>query len=182
MAEVFVQFDTIVPGPDGSRWIPRACGRTQTSGLWEGWIEFEAVNPNGQVSRTPRESVQPNRDDLMYWAQGLTQTYLEGALQRALNPVRVAEQRVVNATPSFDEPASLVVTTGAAPDAVLNPFNVYAQGEDILAGQLSAMSAARLREIAVAYGFASRDAADSATAERLTSAIIAGVRNPPAAR
>jgi len=182
MAEILVQFDTIVPGPKGSRWLPSACGRVQAGGLWEGWIEFEALNSSSQVLRTPRESVQPNREDLMYWAQGLTQTYLEGALQRALNPVQVAEKRVVDATPSFDEPAPLRVSREAAPNAVLNPFDVYAQGEDILAGQLAAMSAARLREIAVAYGFASRDAADSATAERLTSAIIAGVRNPPATR
>jgi hypothetical protein len=179
MAEVLVRFSTIVAGPNGSRWIPRACGRAQDGGLWEGWIEFEPVNAADEVRRTSRESVQPNRDDLMYWAQGLTQTYLEGALQRALNPTRVLERRVT-AHPRFDAPANRAPQE-AAPVAVLNPFEVYRQGEDVLVRQLSAMSATRLRDIAVAYGFASRQAADAETAETIALTILDGVRKPPTA-
>jgi hypothetical protein len=180
MAEVLVRFETIVAGPNGSQWIPRVCGREQAGGLWEGWIEFERVSSADEVRRTSRESVQPNRDDLMYWAQGLTQTYLEGALQRALNPPRVVETHVA-ATPHFDAPAANRTTREVAAAAVLNPFEVYQQGEDILAQQLSAMSAARLRDIAVAYGFASRQSADAETAQRIALTILDGVRKPPAA-
>jgi len=180
MAEVLVQFETVVGGPNGSRWIPRACGRAQPDGLWEGWIEFEPAGESREALRTSRESVQPNRTDLMYWAEGLTQTYLEGALQRALKPTRVA-RRFKSMAPRFDEPAPTVAPMEVAPSAVLNPFEVYEQGEDILVRQLSAMSTARLRDIAVAYGFASRTMADAETPERLTSAILDGVRRPPAA-
>jgi len=158
------------------------CGREQASGLWEGWIEFEPVNSADEMKRTSRESVQPNRDDLMYWAQGLTQTYLEGALQRALNPTRIAGERQVSATAWFDEPAPPPEVKERPPFAVLNPFDVYQQGEDILARQLSAMSAARLRDIAVAYGFASRQVADTETAERVARTILDGVRRPPTVR
>ena len=180
MAEVLVQFETIVIGPSGSRWIPRACGRAQANGLWEGWIEFASVNSADEVRRTSRESVQPNHDDLMYWAQGLTQTYLEGALQRALNPAPVLEKRVT-APPRFDAPAANRAPRDVTAGAVLNPFDVYTQGEDILARQLSALSAARLRDIAVAYGFATRQAADAETAETIALAILDGVRRPPTA-
>lgn len=179
MAEVLVQFETIVAGPNGSRWSPRACGRARRDGLWEGWIEFEPANPADGALRTSRESVQPNRDDLMYWAEGLTQTYLEGAMQRALSPTRVSMRRTSHATPRFSEPAASNIsrTEPVTPRAVLNPFEVYEQGEQVLVQQLSALNAARLRDIAVEYRFATSRAAAGATAESLRSTILDGVRN-----
>jgi hypothetical protein len=52
-------------------------------GSWKGWIEFASIDGDSHV-RTPRETEQPNRGDLAYWATGLTQVYLEGALRRAI--------------------------------------------------------------------------------------------------
>ena len=84
MAQVLVEFDTTIPADDGTNWHPRVCGAIADDGLWEGWIEFIPVGTDdGEVIRTGRETEQPKRSDLMYWAQGLTQVYLEGALQRA---------------------------------------------------------------------------------------------------
>jgi hypothetical protein len=85
MQETLVQFEALISGPNGAQWRPRACGQAQLDSLWEGWIEFEPATGSRDSIRTPRESIQPNRDDLMYWAQGLTQTYLQGALTRALD-------------------------------------------------------------------------------------------------
>lgn len=180
MSEVLVQFETIVTGPNGSQWTARACGRARADRLWEGWIEFEPADLTGGALRTSRESVQPNRDDLMYWAQGLTQTYLEGAMGRALSPTRVTMKRTSEATPHFSEPAAATMspTEPVTPRAVLNPFEVYEQGEHILVQQLTAMNAARLRDIAVAYDFVTPGAAAGATAESLRSTILDGVRNP----
>ena len=62
-------------------WVARACGRIREDGLWEGWIEFE--RNDGILMRTERETTQPNRTDLAYWATGLTPVYLEGAFRRA---------------------------------------------------------------------------------------------------
>lgn len=175
MAEVFVRFETVVIDPHGSRWVPRVCGREQTGGLWEGWIEFEPVDGSGRSVHTPHESIQPNRNDLMYWAQGLTQTYLEGALRRALSPTRTPEAHAIAAL-LLNESAAVNASEAAAPIPVLNPFDVYHQGEDVLVRQLAALSMSRLREIAIGYGFASRQAADAATAEILVSKIVDGVR------
>ena len=184
MSEVLVQFDTLVTGPNGLQWTPRACGRAQADGLWEGWIEFEPATPSDRALRTSRETVQPNRDDLMYWAQGLSQTYLEGALNRAISGAPGAARRTIDATPRFNEPAAATISSSGrvAPRAVLNPFEVYQQGEGILVQQLAAMSAPRLRDIAVAYGFASREAVAGETLESLASTILAGVRNPRSVR
>ena len=53
-------------------------------GDWHGWLEF---TPPGQLHatlRTPRETTQPDRDALIYWATGLEPVYFEGAFERAL--------------------------------------------------------------------------------------------------
>ena len=181
MADVFVEYDTVLVGPDGTGWAPRACGRADASGLWEGWIEF-VPDRAAEPVRTQRETQQPNRDDLMYWAQGLTHVYLESALTRALGPARVTPTDIRATPPLFDGPAPQRATWSArvTSHAVLNPFDVYRQGEDVLVRQLSALPSARLRDIVVEYGFASASWAEGRSREELTTAVIRGVRNPPA--
>ncbi len=85
MPEVFIQFDATIIAPDGTRWAPRVCGGIADDGLWEGWIEFASVDRTGAGIRTPRETEQPNREMLAYWATGLTNVYLDGALRRAID-------------------------------------------------------------------------------------------------
>jgi len=180
MAEALVEFRTTVAGRDGAQWIPRACGRVGDDGLWEGWIEFTPADAAGDPVRTPRETQQPNRDDLMYWAQGLTQAYLEAALRRALEPPRGPATSRGFAPSHFDGPAPRPITreSTAAIRPVLDPLEVYLQGEDVLLRELSALDVARLRDIVIAYGWADRDDAAGRTRGELTAAIMAGVRPP----
>jgi hypothetical protein len=101
MPEVVVQFALVVAGPTGSTYVPRACGRVMEDGRrWEGWIEF-VPEDSGAVLRTSQETVQPNRDDPRYWATGSTDTYLEGALERALEPPPVVTVPAVPARSIF---------------------------------------------------------------------------------
>src|SRR5437016_11465407 len=102
MAEVFVDFETTVVGEDGTRWMPRACGGVADDGLWEGWIEFTPGDPSAEPVRTRRETEQANRDALMYWAQGLTQVYLEDALGRALQSPWKPNEAHRSSSPHFD--------------------------------------------------------------------------------
>jgi hypothetical protein len=178
MAEVLVEFDTIVTGDDGSRWIPRVCGGVADDGLWEAWIEFEPTNPSSAMVRTPRETEQSKRDDLMYWAQGLSQAYLDQALRRALHPPPAAAAEKRKVSPTSDKPAPRLRHTVHAtiPRPILDPFDVYAQGERVLIQQLSGLDAARLRDIAVGYGFLEPNAAAGQSHEALSAAIVAAVR------
>ena len=61
-------------------WI---CGEMRLDGTWEGWLEFHPTNTAQQILRTDRETSQPNRAAIEYWADGLEPIYLEGALARA---------------------------------------------------------------------------------------------------
>jgi hypothetical protein len=136
MAEVFVTFPEMVVDA-GGEFSAQACGTEAPDGLWQGWIEFTPA-AGGPTVRTGRETTQPNRQDLMYWATGLTAVYLEGALHRALTPKAIP--------PPPAEPVP--VFGGPAPDrrtdppgtSVLNPFSVYRKGEALLRRQLAALS------------------------------------------
>ena len=67
---------------DGSTYKARVIGFERADGKWEGRVEFQS--PSGKTITTGHETTQPNLTDLEYWATGLEQIYLEGALQRAL--------------------------------------------------------------------------------------------------
>ncbi len=86
MAEVLLEFENEWQGPDGKTYHARACGRARDDGLWEGWLEFVPTDGNSSL-KTDRETTQPNRADALYWAGGLTYTYIDGALARLLKPV-----------------------------------------------------------------------------------------------
>lgn len=184
MAEVLVQLDRPLSDGAGRTYLVRICGREGDDGLWEGWIEFDPQD-GGQTLRTPQETEQPNRVDLEYWATGLTVAYLEGALERARHPeVPDLRPRSVAAEPAFDGPApSSPQAPGAMPqrirpDAVLDPFDVYAQGEDVLREELAALHEGHLRNILRAHGLVKEEEIDLMAVSRPTLAemIVAAVR------
>ena len=89
MSEVLVQFAELVTDENGRRYLARACGAQMAGDTrWQGWVEFVPIGGGAPVASS-RETTQPNRTDTVYWATGLTPIYLEGALQRALHPLRL---------------------------------------------------------------------------------------------
>ena len=153
MAEVLVAFDKPVADESGA-YRARAIGRRADDGMWEGWLEFDPIDPLGSGAETivgPVESRQPERDHLVYWATGLTPVYLEGALHRARRPI-VVRTRVVE-EPASDEPAPRAVTVPVPArvlrrEAILDPFEVAGQsGIDVLDQELRALNRPRLLNI-----------------------------------
>lgn len=177
MSEVLVRFTELIRGSDGQEYQPQACGVVGPDGLWEGWIEF--LTPTGAV-RTERETSQPNRADLMYWAQGLTRTYLEGALTRALGGRVAVLPAEVRVAPVFEGPAPPPTrqSTASLPHAILDPFAVYVQGEHVLRRQLLALSSDQLSNVIVAYALGDPIPPSSSGAEtaRRVEETIATVR------
>jgi hypothetical protein len=151
MAEVLVRFTEPVRAADGQLYSAQACGGVASDGLWEAWIEF--VDASGMPVRTPRETEQPNRDALVYWAEGLSAAYLQGALRRALD-VRVAPPVIATGTEAslFSGPArSSAAAQPVRPHSVLDPFTTYVQGEGVLRQQLWALSRDHLLTLIDAY-------------------------------
>ena len=185
MAEVFLEFDEPLKEEGGSGiYTARACGSQMPDGRWQGWIEFVPLG-TGEPFRTSRETTQPNRSDLAYWATGLSHVYLEGALRRAQNPlVRPAPKAV--APPIFDEPAvSSDVDVMVEPvEAVLNPFSVLRKGEPLLRRQLAALSAWHLVNIVRAFGLSDMDSEqlNAMSAAELVELIVAAARRHESVR
>lgn len=147
MAEVVHDYG-LIPTTEGPVYHVRACGSEMDESRWQGWLEFEPVD-GGETLRSPRETTQPNRADLVYWATGLTPIYIEGSLNRTLNPlVRPTAPPVPR--PAFDGPAPAVQGPPPA-TSVLNPFSVYRKGEALLRDQLHALSAWHLVNIVLAH-------------------------------
>ena len=77
-----------VRGPGGALYEARTYGEPERGGTWKGWLEFRPLpgatgGPGARVLKTDRETTQPDRDALDYWAGGLEPVYLEGAIARA---------------------------------------------------------------------------------------------------
>lgn len=173
-AETLVEYPSSLVGSDGKLYLARACGRARPDGLWEGWIEFE--REDGEVAvRTTRETTQPNRTDLAYWASGLTAVYLEGAFRRATEgpPVVVVQEPE---PPAFDGPAPHAV------DAVLDPFTAFKSGEDALRARLNALATWHLRNIVLAYAITNDGPElDTMTKRQLVERIVTAARRRAAA-
>lgn len=157
MAEILVKFDEPIAAPAGKTYWAQAVGK-EVEGLWDGWLEFQGVDDGSGALASGRETTQPNRKSIKYWAQGLTKVYLEGALDRAISRAEPPRERAPKEPEPgrFSEPASRSPNTFSprplSRRAILDPFQVYAQGEEILLGELRALSRDHLENIAAANG------------------------------
>ena len=191
MARVVAVFDHPLKLTSGRIYTAQACGRQRDDGRWEGWLEF-VPDDMSLVLRTQRETTQRNLADLEYWASGLTPVYLEGALDRTLTPAPVVvDPPEIPAV--YDEPAARG-TVGAPitsaetepmlPETqpVLDPFSVYAHGEEELARQLATLSRHQLRAIVLVSNLESSLVdLDTLTVPELIAWIVGAVRDRLAA-
>ena len=179
MAEILLQFTDPVT-LEGVPYLARVCGAEAGDGHWHGWIEFTSVD-DGEVIRSSRETTQPNREDTVYWATGLSRVFLEGSLRRTLNPRtrRVAPGPV---RPRFDEPAPDAVEPPRPAESILDPFSVYRKGEALLRRQLAALSEWHLINIIQAHGLSSLSQSElqSRSGDELAALIVDGVRHASA--
>jgi hypothetical protein len=172
MAEVLLRFSEPIEGEDGGVYDAQACGAPAENDLWQGWIEFVPRAVNAPPLRTSRETTQPNRTDLSYWATGLSVVYLQGALRRATTPP-ARRPPPPELTPYFTEPAPAPrPVVSDAPRAILDPFATYAQGEDVLRQELGALDETHLRNILRRYGARSADELDAMSPAELRHAIV----------
>lgn len=191
MARVVAVFDPPLKLTTGRVYTAQACGRQRDDGRWEGWLEF-VPDDMSVVLRTQRETTQRSLADLEYWASGLTPVYLQGALDRTLTPAPVlVDAPEIPAV--YDEPAPRSSIGAAITPAdtepvlaetppVLDPFAVYAHGEEELARQLATLSRHQLRAIVLIYNLESSLVdLDTLTVPELIAWIVDAVRERLAA-
>jgi hypothetical protein len=66
----------------GANYRVSVYGVERKDGTWSGWLQFRDTK-TGVTTKTGQETSQPNRDALVYWATGVEDVYLDGAVRRA---------------------------------------------------------------------------------------------------
>ena len=82
MNDLVRSYAEVVRDPEGRGYAASVHALERVDGLWETWLEFQGLGRDVTL-RTNRESEQPNRRAVLYWASGLQPSYLDGALLRA---------------------------------------------------------------------------------------------------
>jgi hypothetical protein len=80
---LFLQPQHISVEAEGTFWVPLIYGAERPDGTWEAWIEFRPVDER-PARATDRETTQPNKQAVEYWASGLEPVYFDGAFARAM--------------------------------------------------------------------------------------------------
>ena len=83
MSELIQRFEPKLYDDNGVTYTVAAWGKKTLHGTWEGWLEFYPTNNDDVILCTDRETTQPNRPAVEYWASGLEPLYFEGAFERA---------------------------------------------------------------------------------------------------
>jgi hypothetical protein len=84
LVQLAQRYTWVLKAPGGERYAARAYMARQPTGLWEAWLVFLSLH-DGTALATDRETTQSTRAHVLYWASGLSRTYLQGALERALD-------------------------------------------------------------------------------------------------
>ena len=87
MERLLQQFEQAIRDTTGASYRVYLHGRSRPANTWQGWLVFERLS-DGQRFATDVETTQPNAEAIVYWATGLSGTYFDGALSRALRPSR----------------------------------------------------------------------------------------------
>lgn len=83
VAELIQQYAQPLVDQGGVVYTVFAYGEQRDDGTWAGWLEFQPAQGALPRRRTERETTQPDRGALAYWASGLEPLYFEGAFARA---------------------------------------------------------------------------------------------------
>lgn len=87
MADLHIRPERIKIVSGGKTFVPHIFANQRQDGTWEAWIEFRAEAENVCFA-TDRETTQPNRTAVEYWAEGLEPIYFEGAFWRSVELAR----------------------------------------------------------------------------------------------
>lgn len=165
MSQRIHSYDAIARDDGGREYVVHAFGEQRDDGTWAGWLRFEPRDGAGRALQTDRETTQPNLNDLEYWASGLEPTYIEGALARA--------REGGDPTREYREPPTIASEAATAlPRAVINPYEVVRQGEEVLRQELGALHGGHLKNIVRAYELAEPGADLAGLTEEQLRALI----------
>ena len=93
MPQIITDLETTVKSEDGYDYYVQVAGEQRADGTWEAWLEFAPVDDELDLLLTKTETTQPTNDDVVRWSETLSETYLQGAIRRAVRDTRTHRVR-----------------------------------------------------------------------------------------
>lgn len=82
MEALLQKFEKPYVDGSGERYTVELHGQARPGDTWVGWLVFDRTSDGARLATGP-ETTQPSSEAVLYWATGLGDVYLDGALQRA---------------------------------------------------------------------------------------------------
>ena len=146
MSELIADLPYRIVDPGDQEFYVSVAAEPRTDGRWEAWLEYVPLGDMIPLL-TPIETTQPTRAAVERWAATLTETYVQGAFERAVVATSdMFRSRVV--TRRAASHATVVPVAKDLPD----PFTLFQTGTVAMRARLSTLSRAVLLDIIAAYG------------------------------
>ena len=146
MSDLIAHLPFRVIDAEGREFYVSVAGEQRLDGEWEGWLEYVPLDES-DVLLTHIETTQSSRATLERWADALTETYVQGAFQRAVAATPdLLRSRVVARR------AAIAAAVESATTDLPDPFELIQLGTDRLRARLTALPRTTLLSIIVAFG------------------------------
>jgi hypothetical protein len=137
MSEIISHLDYTVTDQSGRSYYVNVAGEHTSEGHWEAWLEFLPLDDTDPLL-SATETVQPTHSAVLHWAETLGEAYVQGAFERAGLQDALHTRRVAT---TLNEPVTLESA------AVIDPFEVFRLGKDVLRVELQPLTRAELLTI-----------------------------------
>jgi hypothetical protein len=145
MSELIADLPYRITDTSGEEFYVSVAGEPRLDGRWEGWLEYVPLDESEPLL-TPVETTQSTRAALVHWAEALTDTYVQGAFERAVEATPdIMAGRVVA------RPIPHVVPTVPVTD-LPDPFQLFEGDRATMRARLSALPRPMLLEMIATFG------------------------------
>jgi hypothetical protein len=145
MSELIADLPYRITDTTGEEFYVSVAGEPRPDGHWDGWLEFVALDDSDPLL-TPTETTQSTRGALVRWAEALTETYLQGALDRAVGATSDVTLRGVVA-----RQIPTVISSSPVTD-LPDPFQLFERGRATMRARLGALPRPMLLDMIAEFG------------------------------
>jgi hypothetical protein len=145
MSELIADLPYRITDTDGEEFYVSVAGELRSDGRWDGWLEYVPLDESEPLL-TPTETTQSTRAALAHWADVLSDTYVQGAFDRAARatPDPMMRRIVARQIPR-------VVPTDPVTD-LPDPFQLLETGRATMRSTLSALPRPMLLAMIAEFG------------------------------
>lgn len=149
MIELVTDLPYRIVDASGSEYYASVAAEQRADGVWEAWLEYVPTDESDPLV-TPTETSQSSRADVVRWADALTDTYVEGAFDRAAQATVETSPRVIARRAIADSAVDADVASSEA--GLPDPFDLYMGGVTNMRARLAVLPRPMLLDLIETFG------------------------------